>query len=103
MGVRGIKAVNSEATPPPVPPCWWVLGFWRGSRRRKPPRTETREQALEQRLLGTFRRRDLPKTNDNKKNVVSTTPFGWGKRNEEYALRCASVSVEVHLPRRTPR
>ena len=27
---RRIKAVNSEATPPPVPPwCqWWVLGFW---------------------------------------------------------------------------
>jgi hypothetical protein len=43
------------------------------------------------------------KTNDNKKNVVSTTPFGWGKRNEGYALRCASASVEEYLPRRVLR
>lgn len=71
-GARRIKAVNSEATPPPVPPWRWVLGFWRGARRGMPPGSETREQALEQRLLGTFGRRDLPKTNNNKK--MSSAP-----------------------------
>jgi hypothetical protein len=45
-GTKRIKAVNSEATPPPVPPWRWVLGFWRGARRGMPPWSETREQAL---------------------------------------------------------
>ena len=35
-----------------------------------------------------------------RKMSSAPTPFGWGKRNEGYALRCASVSVEEHLPRR---
>ena len=78
-GAKQIKAVNSEAAPPPVPPCWWVLGFWRGTRRGESPGSETREQALEQRL-GPFRRRDLPKTNDNKKNVVSTHAIRMGEK-----------------------
>jgi hypothetical protein len=31
------------------------------------------------------------------------TPFGWGKRNEGYALRYAPASAEEHLPRRVVR
>lgn len=70
-GVRQIKAVKSEAPPSLVPPCWWMLGFWRGARRGRPPGSETREQALEQRL-GPFRRRDLRKQTTTRK--MSSAP-----------------------------
>ncbi len=85
-GARRIKAVNSEATPPPVPPHWRVLGFWRGARRGKPPGSETRKQALEQRL-GPFRRRNLPKNKRQQQKCRQHHAVRMGKK--ELGIRTA--------------
>jgi hypothetical protein len=95
-GARRIKAVNSEATPPPVPPRWRVLGFWRGARRGRPPGSETRKQALEQ-WLGPFRRRDLPK-NKRQQRKMSSAPR---RSDEEKGIRDTHCVLHPYLWRNT--